>query len=148
MDQGIEVGERKRIAENDPGEVTAVELPVAIDGRAEPRDKPLAQEPVLLHEPPCGGIRIVDGYPPGGQQRANGALAAADTARNTHLDHRFCGLSISGTPSTESTLMSLNCTAMAFCNDLGSMTILPSWPSSREGLYLSCESGTRKVLFM
>lgn len=148
MNQSIEIGQGCGIAKNDGCEIFTIELAVAINGIAESPGERRTQRIAPVHQSPGSGIGIVDGDAPLREKPAHGAFAAADTPGDTYADHFAAGMSISGTPSIESTLISLNCTAMALNNDLESMTIFPSWPSSVEARYLSPESGMRRVLFM
>ena len=104
---------------------------VRYDGAEALRDGP-AQRLVLVHQAPRLAIRIVDRRATLGEEAADGALAAADAARDPHLHHGSAGLSISGTGPIEMNLISLMRSEMAFCNDWGSITSFPSCPSSRE----------------
>lgn len=118
MHDGIQVGERLRIGEDDSGKTSTVEFSFAVYITTETcLDRP-AQ--LRGHQSFGFGIRIVDRNSLGCEKATNGALAAADAARNSHPDHFFgffAGASISGTERIATTLISLNFKDMAFCND-------------------------------
>ena len=149
MDNRIERLQRLPVAEDDVGQIAAVKHPVAIGFLPETGLDGLAQRPG--HQPLGGSVAVVDRNTARGKEAADRTLAASDSSRYSDLYHCFCffsGMSISGMRSMEMILMSLNFTDRAFCSDWGSMMIFPSWPSSREGSYLSSESGTRDFLRM